>query len=109
MINPRMLRKITLYPLSHWMQNISLPRAIYGRIGQEFWEEITGAPDFYMKLIDLIDKDVVAKKRREYQVEWDRAINKHVGEFTQQFCGKDGAINWKKLIEFNSGKIQPSK
>jgi hypothetical protein len=77
--------------------------------GQEFWEEITGDPEFYKKLIDLIDREVVAKKKRAYQTEWDRAVNKHSIEFGNLFCDKGGAINWEKLIEFNSGKRQQEK
>jgi hypothetical protein len=77
--------------------------------GQEFWEEITGDPDFYKKLIDLIDKEVVGKRKQEYKDEWERTVTKHVIEFGNSFCDKGGAINWEKLVEFNSGKKQPAE
>lgn len=77
--------------------------------GQEFWEEITGDSEFYKKLITLIEKEVVAQKQQEYKAAWEQAVNKHVREFTSDFCRKNGSIDWEKLVEFNSGKNPPPK
>ena len=74
------------------------------RSGQEFWEEITGDRDFYKKLIRLIEDKIVERNRQTYKIAWDRAVNRYVGEFTKDFCLPNGAINWEKLLEFNSGK-----
>jgi hypothetical protein len=72
--------------------------------GQAFWEEITGDSDFYMKLIRLMKQNVIDKHKDEYKNALDRAMNRYLQEFTSDFCRPDGAIDWEKLLEFNSGK-----
>lgn len=74
------------------------------RSGQEFWTEITGDNDFYIKLIKFMREDIIVKHREEYQKAWKQAINRYVRDFTNEFCNKKGAINWGKLLQFNSGK-----
>src|SRR5574337_335532 len=44
--------------------------------GQEFWEELTGDPDFYLKLVRLMETEVIQKHRREYEAAWDIAVNR---------------------------------
>ncbi len=73
------------------------------RSGQEFWSELTGDQGFYLKLIRLMEQDIIKKHREEYRTSWQIAVNKYVREFTTEFCDKDGAIDWEKLLEFNSG------
>lgn len=77
--------------------------------GQAFWEELTGDPDFYLKLIRFMENEVVAKHRHEYEDAWKVAVNKYLGEFIPAFCDKAGNIDWEKLIRFNSGKAQASE
>ncbi len=74
--------------------------------GQAFWEELTGDPDFYLKLIRFMEDEVIARHRHEYEDAWKVAVNKYLGEFIPAFCDKSGNIDWEKLIRFNSGKIQ---
>jgi hypothetical protein len=75
---------------------------IYRNIsGQAFWTEITGDPDFYLKLIRLMS-DEPQKHRSEYKVAWDRALNRFNGEFFSEFCFPDGSINWEKLVQLVS-------
>jgi len=73
------------------------------RSGQAFWAEITGDPDFYLKLVRLM-KDVPAKNRQKYQPIWNRAVNRFTAEFVQEFCNPNGSINWEKLVAFSSAK-----
>jgi len=73
------------------------------RSGQEFWYELTGDKDFYLKLIRMMRDDIISKHREEYRLEWQKAINRYVGEFITNFCTEDGAIDWEKLLEYNSG------
>ena len=70
--------------------------------GQAFWEELTGDPDFYLKIIRLM-KDYPQKHLPEYQQAWDAAVNRFSREFIQEFCFEDGTIDWEKLTRFNSG------
>jgi len=71
------------------------------RSGQAFWTEVTGDPDFYLKLVRLM-KDEPAKHRKEYTPAWDAAINRFTAEFIKDFCFPDGSIDWEKLVQFVS-------
>lgn len=73
--------------------------------GQAFWEELTGDPDFYLKLIRLMG-DYPQEHRSMFKQEWDKAINRLSLEFQLNFGLPDGGINWEKLTKFNSG-VEP--
>lgn len=73
------------------------------RSGQAFWEELTGDPDFYLKLIRLM-KDYPQKHRKLYQTEWNKAVNRFEREFLNNFSTPAGEIDWEKFVEFNSSK-----
>lgn len=77
--------------------------------GQKFWQEITGDSDFYLKLIRLMDDEFVNKQRDAYREEFEKASNRYVREFTLEFCKLDGAIDWEKLLHFNSGAKPPKQ
>jgi len=82
------------------------PTAKHGyrvRSGQTFWRELTGDPEFYLKLITLM-KDIPAKHREAYQPEWDAAVNRLTREFLAEFCFPDGRIHWEKLTRFVSAE-----
>ncbi len=72
------------------------------RSGQDFWTEITGDGDFYLKLIRLM-REEPAKHRRKYAPAWDAAINRFTREFVENFCFSNGNIDWEKLVQFVSG------
>jgi len=76
-------------------------RVYRDRSGQAFWTEITGDPDFYLKLISLM-KDAPTRHRKEYTPAWDAAINRFTAEFIKDFCFPDGSIDWEKLVQFVS-------
>ena len=61
-----------------------------------------GLPKFYMELIRFMDK-LPEKYVEEFDASYQRAANRLVREFTQEFCFGDGSIDWEKLVEFNSG------
>lgn len=70
--------------------------------GKQFWAELTGDEDFYIKIIDYmgtLPEQYVAAYKESY----NKAANRLVREFSIKFCQDDGAIDWKKLVEFNSG------
>lgn len=73
------------------------------RAGQVFWEELTGDPDFYLKLIRLM-RDHPTEHRAVYEQEWSKAVNRFEREFLNEFATEDGGIDWEKLARFNSGK-----
>jgi len=74
--------------------------------GQAFWQEITGDPDFYLKLVRLM-KDEPTKHRKEYAPAWDAAINRFTADFIKDFCLPDGSIDWEKLVRFVSEAKAP--
>ena len=92
--------------LGHAYGRVNKPNAnvIYrDSSGQVFWQEITGDPDFYLKLIRLM-KDEPAKHRKEYEPEWEAAVNRFTAEFISDFCFPDGKIDWEKLVQFVSAE-----
>lgn len=74
------------------------------RSGQAFWTEITGDPDFYLKLVRLME-DEPAKHKERYASAWDAAINRFTIEFAKDFCLPNGRIDWGKLVRFVSEDI----
>ena len=69
--------------------------------GQAFWEEMTGDPDFYLKLIRLM-RDEPTKHRQEYQPKWDATLNRFTAEFIRDYCLSDGSIDWDSLVRLVS-------
>ena len=70
--------------------------------GKDFWEWLTGDPDFYTKIIDYMGTrpdDFAA----QFEEAYNHAENRIVRSFTLKFCHEDGSINWDGLIRFNSG------
>ena len=63
-----------------------------------------GLPKFYIKLIRFMDK-LPGKYVEEFAASCQKAANRLVREFTQEFCFEDGSIDWEKLVEFNSWLI----
>ncbi len=72
------------------------------RAGQTLWEELTGDPDFYLKIIRLM-QDYPNQHRASFEQEWDKALNRFEFEFLRDFGTLDGSIDWEKLLRFNSG------
>ena len=70
--------------------------------GQAFWEFISGEEFLYTDIIEPLGNK--AKERNEAFLEsYSQMINKFTTEFGQNFCNSSGAINWEKLVRFNSG------
>jgi hypothetical protein len=71
--------------------------------GQAFWEFIGGNENIYTDIIEPLGHK--AKERNDdYMVKYSRMINGFTKEFIELFCDNDGAIDWNKLVKFNSGK-----
>ncbi|HZE87104.1 MAG TPA: PmeII family type II restriction endonuclease [Methylomirabilota bacterium] len=72
-------------------------------VGQSFWHLISDNPNFYTDIIEPLGYR--AKEHNEaFLAEKGRIINIFTQEFINDFCD-DGEINWKKLVEFNSGNL----
>ncbi len=71
--------------------------------GQRFWEFISGDASLYTGLI--VPLGHLSKERNdEFRKSYAEMINRFVREFANDFCLESGAINWQKLVEFNSAK-----
>ncbi|MCW7469856.1 PmeII family type II restriction endonuclease [Leptospira kanakyensis] len=71
--------------------------------GQRFWEFISGEEELYSELIEPLGH--TAKTNDDlYQEAYAKMINKFTIEFGKDFCKADGAIDWEKLVHFNSAK-----
>jgi hypothetical protein len=71
--------------------------------GQMFWEFISGDSDLYTKLIKPLGHKA-KEKNEEFELSYSKVINKFTRDFSQDFCLRDGTINWVKLVRFNSQK-----
>jgi len=73
--------------------------------GQRFWELISGSSDVYTDIIEPLGHQ--AKQRNdEFLQAYAVIVNKFTQEFMSNFCD-DGAINWKRLVQFNSASATP--
>jgi hypothetical protein len=74
--------------------------------GQRFWEFISGDKDLYIEIIEPLGHKA-KEKNDDFMKSYSQMINKFTKEFTNEFCDNNGAINWKKLVEFNSAIKAP--
>ena len=69
--------------------------------GQQFWEFISGESSLYTQIIEPLGHQ--AKERNnDFEELYAQIINKFTLEFSLDFCSKNGAIDWNKLVQFNS-------
>ncbi|MFO7633289.1 MAG: PmeII family type II restriction endonuclease [Caldilinea sp.] len=71
--------------------------------GQEFWEFLSGDANFYKDIIEPL-----GHRAKEVNDEFARAyaeiINAFTDEFSAEFYTSTKAIDWPRLVEFNSGR-----
>jgi len=77
-------------------------------VGQNFWYLISENEDLYTDIIEPIGYR--AKQHNEMFVdEKGRVVNRFTKEFIESFCDDTGAIDWVKLVEWNSGNFDLDK
>lgn len=77
-------------------------------VGQNFWYFISEDSNLYTDIVEPIGYR--AKEHNEsFLAERNKVINRFTLEFIQRFCDPSGAIDWVKLVEFNSGNYKPEK
>ncbi|MCU0449998.1 MAG: cytosolic protein [Bernardetiaceae bacterium] len=72
--------------------------------GQRFWEFISGDPELYIKIIEPLGH-LSREKNESFMQAYAQAINRFVVEFAKDFCNAQGAIDWPKLVAFNSANL----
>ncbi len=78
------------------------PKMYQELAGKRFWAELTGDEDFYIKIIAFMGT-MPEQYVASYKESYNKAANRLIREFSNSFCKEDGAIDWEKLVEFNSG------
>jgi hypothetical protein len=71
--------------------------------GQEFWTFISGNENLYLDIVEPLGHKA-RERNAEFQKLYNQRINIFTKEFANNFCNENGDIDWKKLVEFNSGK-----
>jgi hypothetical protein len=71
--------------------------------GQAFWEELTGIPDFYWRILEAM-RNYPSEHRAVYEDAYTKTLNRFTREFLNEFADQSGDVDWRKLLEFNSGK-----
>lgn len=70
--------------------------------GQSFWEFISGNKDLYTEIIEPLGYK--AKEKNDIFINsYSQVINLFTKEFTNEYCKGNGEIDWKKIVELNSG------
>lgn len=69
--------------------------------GQDFWKFISGNENLYTEIIEPLGYK--AKERNEeFLKAYYQRINVFTLEFMNEYCDRNGVINWKRIVEFNS-------
>jgi hypothetical protein len=77
-------------------------------VGQNFWYLISENKNLYTDIIDPVGYR--AKEHNEtFSVEKGKVANRFTKAFIDDFCDISGAIDWVKLVEFNSGNFDLDK
>jgi hypothetical protein len=71
-------------------------------VGQNFWYLISEDRTLFTNIIEPIGYR--AKEHNEaFLLERGSVVNRLTKEFIERFCRSNGAIDWVKLVQFNSG------
>lgn len=73
-------------------------------VGQNFWYFISGDKEIYIDIIEPIGYRA-KEHNEEFLINKAKLINIFTKNFIEEFCFRDGSINWNKLVEFNSGNF----
>jgi hypothetical protein len=70
--------------------------------GQNFWTFISGNKELYREIIEPLGYK--AKEHNDnYGKEKDKITNVLTLQFISEFCDSEGTIDWKKVVQANSG------
>lgn len=72
-------------------------------VGQSFWHLISGDENLFTEIIEPLGYKA-REHNEKFMLEKSRVINLFTKKFIDEFCD-DGVINWKRLVQFNSGNL----
>lgn len=77
-------------------------------VGQNFWYLISENRNLYTDIIEPIGYR--AKEHNDsFLIEKGKVINKFTKQFMDLYCLENGAIDWNKVVEFNSKNLDLDK
>lgn len=76
--------------------------------GQPFWELISGNDSMYQDIIEPLGHRA-RERNEEFGKEYAKVTNRFTAEFIRDYCEEDGAIDWEKIVAFNSATVKPKK
>lgn len=74
-------------------------------VGQSFWHFISESEELYRDIVEPIGNQA-EKRNQEFREARIGLVNKLASEVTSRFGDDRGLIDWRKLIEFNSGNMK---
>jgi len=77
-------------------------------VGQNFWYLISENQHLYTDIIEPVGYRA-QEHNKSFLVEKAKVINRFTKQFVDEFCDESGAVNWVKLVEFNSGNFDLDK
>ena len=73
-------------------------------VGQNFWYLISENKDLYTDIIEPIGYHA-EQHNDDFYDEKGKVVNRFTKAFIEEFCDDTGAIDWVKLVEWNSGNL----
>lgn len=89
----------------------SIPRtakAVEKKAGQDFWELLTGEPDFYLRMSKAIGPPA-AKHRALFDEAAQKKQSELLRQFMIAFVDEDGTVRWHDVVKFNSSRTKPKR
>jgi hypothetical protein len=72
--------------------------------GRSFWSLIANGTRLFDEILATFSSSTL-KHSEIYEYKKAATLNKLTREFIERFCNADGAIDWLRLVEFNSGNL----
>jgi len=98
----------TVLGICYGKTRTSYVRSALKVVGQNFWHFISGSTQLYIDIIEPLGYKAKQHNKR-FLKEKDKLINLFSRDFLQDFCNKEGVIDWKKVVKFNSGNLDLDK
>lgn len=71
--------------------------------GQQFWAFISGNADLYTQIIEPLGHRA-KEMNDDFMKAYAQVVNRFTNQFINEFCQANGAINWEKVVWFNSSE-----
>lgn len=69
--------------------------------GQRFWEFISGSATLYVDIVQPLGHRA-KEKNEDFMERYAEILNRFTLEFAKTFCTREGQIDWRALVAFNS-------